>query len=414
MLEARFRRIHLSLLVLSGFFLSDFGSAFEETKVLPKGVRSITFRSVSTDLSEKSNSSGELIPLASALEKDVTFKSVVNREIGSKKMLLQSFLHDKFAMEDSLGKFSADMRGSVSVFAPIFSYGITDEISAGFSLPYYRAKMAVRLGFKPSPSAEKFVSLLQHQDSHQNAEARTVVYKLNHAVEGLNAKLSQNGFAEIEDWEGQGLGDITLAAKYRFLNRSAVSVANATGFVLPTGRTLDANTLIGVPFGEGVYSMFSSFVMDSQLGAGFIFTDYLKYSYLQPGRRELRLKTEEESIEVAKENVSFKLGDRVDAGAALKYEPWFGLTAALGLNHSKKFSDRYAMNQYPESKKAWEKDTGQWSQRLEARLGYTSVPAFQRKEIAIPFSSSLEYSKTIKSKNSVVKDLMTFDVVVYF
>src|SRR5690606_17376716 len=212
------------------------------------------------------------------------------------------------------GSFTADLKGRVEVTAPIFAYGISDDLTVGFAVPIYRAATAVEVGFTPNATAQAFLDALASPENNQTESAREAGMKLNAAVDELNAKLAANGYRELEDWKAQGLGDTTVLAKYRFYNKRGVGMAVANGAVLPTGRTDDPDILTDIPFGDGQWDVFSQFIVDEEVGLGVRFNQYVKYTHQLPGDKIVREVEPDEQIEVRKERAQYKLGDKVDAG----------------------------------------------------------------------------------------------------
>ncbi len=395
--------------------LNMMGSAFalENTKVLPKGVRSLDFKNVNTSVGQKTNEFGDFRPLADPLAKELTFKRIINGEKGINRLLLESFLEGKFREEDSVGVFSSDMRGNISVRAGIFSYGITDKLTLAIGVPFYQAKVNVRMGFQTSDNALKLINYLNDPANNQQAKAREVALKLTNSVGELNNKLITNGYSPLEDWERSGIGDVTLGAKYLFLDTERVKIANGNGITAPTGFPGDPNVLISVPFGSGTWALYEMLYIDEYITREFWLNQYVKYTYHAPAKKTLRLKTEDESIEVPEDRIRFKLGNRWETGVSTQYEPWFGLVFGTGLSLTGKAGDRYDTDNKA-AQLALEKNTDDRSSYWETRVGYQSIPAFLRKEMPIPFIMTLEYKKHLRSSNTVVKDLLTFDFNVCF
>lgn len=391
------------------------GSSFalEHARVLPKGLRNIDIKNASASVSQKSDELGTFHPIAEPLAKDFTFKKVIENESGVNKMLLQSFLYGKFLETDSLGTFTADMRGNVSVTAGIFSYGVTDSLTLALAIPYYQAKVRVSLGFQASENAQKLIDLLNDPANNQAAKSKELALKLENAVGELNNKLVLNGYTPIQDWQKSGIGDITLAAKYQFINGSFIRLANASGLTAPTGYSGDANVLVNIPFGTGSWGIFDTIYIDEVLSPDFWFNQYVKYTYQAPARKNFRLKTEDEAIVVPEERIRFKLGDRWETGVSAQYENYYGVILGTGLSYTRKQSDRYETDNR-EAKQALEKNTYDSSTYWETKIGYQSIPAFLRKEIPVPFNVTLEFKKHLQSINTVVKDLYTFDLNLYF
>ena len=387
---------------------------FESTKVLPEGVRNLTVKSVHTTIGHKSNNQGGIDPIAEPLEKNLDFERVVKGEIGIKKKSLQSLmLHEGFSPEDTLGQFSADMQGRVSVTAPILSWGITDKLTLAIAAPWYQAKMGVKVGFNMNhENINKLKDSLKDKSQYQ--ALTDVSSKLNDAVGELQEKLRDNGFREMRDWDGKGLGDMTIAGKYRAIDGDSFKLATINGIIAPTGRVSDPDILNDIPFGRGTWDVFSAVITDEYLGKDLFFNQYAKFTYPFKSSKEIRLATEDESIEVDKATVVYKLGPKWEAGASVQYEPQSGLVAGLGYVVAKKLGDTYEIENNPDSRSKLQKDTHEQSQHWEAKLGYSGIPAYQRGEIPAPFSATIEYKRHIASVNSFSNDFVTVDLALFF
>src|SRR5690606_29929587 len=112
---------------------------FESARTLPKGARNLTVRTVDSDISLKTDSNGRGEPLAAPLAQNLTFGKIAAGEGGLKATQMKSFLAEyNFSEDQVVGSFTADLKGRVSVTAPIFAYGVTDRLTVGFAVPYYR------------------------------------------------------------------------------------------------------------------------------------------------------------------------------------------------------------------------------------------------------------------------------------
>jgi len=401
--------------LLPFFFLNQLQNlyGFEKTSVLPKGIRNFTVKQITTSISEKYNSQGKKEPLAKPLEKDLTFQKIVDKETGTKQLLLKSFLKDKFNLNDSLGNFLADMKANVAVTVPVLSYGISDSLTMAIAIPYYQAKVAVSLGFKEDQNAKDFIAALHSEDYNQTQAARDVAHKVNNAVDGLNQKLLDNNFSTLKNWQGEGIGDITLATKYRFLNEDFLKCATTNGLTIPSGRVSNTDILNDLPFGSGTWDFFTSFILDEHIIPEVFFNQYFKYTRKTASNKNMRLATNDESIEVEKDNINYKTGDVLNLGTSIQADLSSGWQGGLGYSYEYKFQDRYEINEISPRKKA-EDNTEQKINHFEARLAYSTVKSFKQKNFPVPLVASLEIKKQIKSLNVPNKDLITMDFSIFF
>jgi hypothetical protein len=206
---------------------------------------------------------------------------------------------------------------------------------------------------------------------------------------------------------------MTLAGKYRHVDTAHLAICSITGFVAPTGRQHDPDVLNDIPFGNGVWAPFAEGIFDEKLGGGFILNHYGKYTNQLPGSKTIRAETASEQVEVPDQTTSYKLGDMVDAGAALRFEPKMGLLSGIGANFHHKYRDIYKEVD-PDVKQYMQQDTEQKSTNAEFMLGYSTVPAYFDHTFAVPMDLRLTYQKQLTSINTPVTDLAQLDFNLYF
>jgi hypothetical protein len=389
--------------------------AFEDTEMLPAGVRNIDIRAISTSFDEKTDAMGTRQPLAQPLDQALTFDTIAKGESTLKGNQLRAFLNQNgLKLTDSVGSYSADLHGHLNVFAPVFGYGITDNLNVGLAVPIYDATTSVSVGFQPNATAQQFLNLLSDPKTNSTANARDAATQINSAVSKLNQKLKDNHYSELSSWHAQGVGDSTLAAKYRAVNSDHVVVAILPGVVLPTGKTKDPNVLTDIPFGNGVVAPYAQMNVDEKVGFGFIFNEYVKYTNQLPSTETVRAVTPDEKIAVDYTSTNFKLGDMFDTGASLRWWPSFGLMAAVGGTYHHKYGDRYAGGIDPETKVVLQQDSDAKATTAEAMLGYSTVPLYFRHEVPVPLDVRLTYSRQVWSTNTPVTDMAMFDLNLYF
>jgi hypothetical protein len=408
----------MSKIILCSAFLvcSTTAWAFENTKVLPKGVRKLTMRHVQTNLDQQTDEFGHKQSLAQPLAKELTFAHMAQDYEGLALSQIEAFLKaNGFEQKEALGSFTADFSGKIAVTAPIFAYGISDKMSLGFAMPVYQARTNVAIGFRSSARAQEFLNALTNPYTNQNIKAREAMDKLNNAPRELNSKLVANGYKPLGEWSGTGLGDATLLAKYAPVRLKHFAVALGGGVNAPTGRRDDPDILTDVAFGDGQWDLVGQLILDQPLNRYFFVNQYVQYTNQLPGRKDMRLKRSNEELEVDTESVQFKLGDKVDAGVSLQYEGYEGVFAGVGYNVARKFADRYYLaSVYHDEERVAEARTEQQASDAEFGLGFSTINAYQRGTFAVPFETTVSYKKHLKSKNMPVKDLGQVDVTVFF
>lgn len=402
----------------AGFFVCGLEAyGFESTRTLPQGVRNINFKNVTTSMSEKTDADGNTLPLSEPMEKNFTFRHAISGESNPNKVnQIKAFLAKEVGtvdIDDSLGVFSADLNAAVDVFAPVFAFGLTENITVAVATPIYHMTTNAKMSFSPNNAKVEQALGILADDMRQHGNAAEIHSKLNNAVGEIYTKLEDNGFEPLGPWEETGLGDITLAVKHRTYQSDVFTFAYQTGVVLPTGEVDDPDILTDLPRGDGQPDLFFQATFDEPLGNHLMFNQYAKYTYQHKGRKTIRLATELESINVDKAEVDFKLGDKIDAGTSLMWSPPSGYIAGVGAVFHKKYGDRF--NKVNDDVEGWiTRESEKEATFGEVRVGYSTVQAYQRGDFAVPFSVNLDYKTLISSRNMPLASLITLDFNVFF
>ena len=397
------------------FGLAGNGIAFESTKVLPKGIRNLNLRTLYTTTSTKTNKDGDIEPLAEPLWKPLKFRNILSSEEGLKKKQLQALLLQQgWSEDDSVGDFYAELDAQINVWAPIFAYGISDKLTLATALPIYNASTDIKAGFRTNEGADRFISALTDPTMSNTKSAVEAAEKFQNAIGRLNNKLVDNGYDELEKWNGTGVGDLTILAKYLAYDGDIFKAALTGGFTAPTGKKESPDILTDLPFGDGQWDLISQVTLDQFLTPNLVMNQFVKYTYQAADKKTTRLKTGEETIEVELKELDYKLGDKVDAGISIQYEqPITGIQTGLGLVAYKKYGDRYSTDDLAakdELQRATDHEAFYW----QAKLGYSALGAFKRGEFAVPLMASIEYRKQKIGQNLPRTDFTQVDIRLFF
>lgn len=400
--------------LMTGFQIP--AQAFEDTKVLPRGVRRLSLRIVNTEVGEKSDGVSNIYALARPLQKQLTFKDVFKNEINPVKKA-QSIGYTEFKNYDanqSLGRFDADLKARMTVFAPILAWGVTDSLTLALAVPIYDGASSVAVKFNKNERADEFVQSFTSHESNNIPMAREVSDKLNNAVGKLNETLSKNGYQQLGEWRDRGLGDVQLLAKFRAIDTYFVGLATTLGTVIPTGRVDDPNIMTDLPFGDGQWDVFGQVTVDEKIidsKTNLTAAQFVRYTEQLPGERTIRLATDDEPIAVPAERVKYKLGNKIELGTALLVDTYNGVVGGIGYNYFRKFSDFYRV---PSDSKIIERDTDQAYHQGEVEVGYSTIPAFRRNEFPVPFETRLSYKHIFLSRNTPLTQFVQLETGVFF
>ncbi|SME88334.1 transporter [Pseudobacteriovorax antillogorgiicola] len=405
----------ITVMCLAMWVTSPIVQAFESTKVLPKGIRNLNLRTIYTQTSTKTNKDGNIEPLAEPLWKPLRFRNILSSETGLKKKQLQALmLQQGWSEEDTVGDFYAELEAQINVWAPIFAFGVSERVTLAAALPVYSASTDIQVGFRTNEGADNFIGALTDPAMSNNKSAIEAAEKLQNAIPRLNEKLLDNSYDPLEKWNGTGIGDLTLLAKYLAVDGEIFKAALSGGVTIPTGDTENPDILTDLPFGDGQWDIISQLTFDQFITSNLMLNQFYKYTYQAPGNKPTRLKTGDETIEVELVDLDYKLGDKVDAGVSLQYEqPGTGIQAGLGLLAYRKFGDRYETDDLP-AKDELQRATAHEANYWQAKLGYSSLEAFRRGEIAVPLMASIEYRKQTTSRNVPRTDFTQVDIRLFF
>lgn len=409
--------------LMASMCVSISAQAFEDTKVMPKGVRRLSLRVVNTEFSEKTDGGTKLQPLARPLQKSLTFHDVLKGEQnGAKRAVLAGYLNTKGISKDSvLGNIDADLRGRMTVFAPIATLGVTDELTVALAFPIYNGATTLSMGYQKTSASDSFAaSFAGDRETNSEESGRDAAHKLSNVLETINQRATTNGNARLDknggQWKATAPGDLTLLAKYKFYDAPVLKLATTNGAVAPTGRIDDPNIATDLPFGDGQWDLFTQLSLDQRLYEGNVsvtLNEYGKYTWQLPGEKMMRVLTPDTtSLDAPVTRTKFKLGDKVDAGTALIVDSQAGLGLGVGYNYSRKFKDIYRVTS--ESRAILERDTDTQLHQAEIEASYSTVPAFRRKEFAVPMETKVSYKQHIKSRNTPVTNFVQFDTGVFF
>ena len=386
---------------------------FEDTKVLPKGVRKANIRTLSTSFSQKTNGQGKALELENPLLNPLKFNDILKSEKDLQKRELTAgfLLNESFDKAEKVGDFTADVKGKANVTVVIGAWGITENTTLALAVPYYSMEIDAKMGFVPNATGERFLQRLSDPSNNNVAGAREAGEKINNAVGRFQQKLVDNGYKPVGRWKDSGLGDTQLVAKSRLLNEDSFKLASMSAVVAPTGKKDDPNHLLDKGFGDGQWDLLAGVVTEQPVGSVVSLSQYAKYTYQMPGRKKVRAATEDEKIEVPLKSVTYKLGDKVDAGLGSSFQITSDVGMGLGYVFNHKFKDIYFAG---ESSSLLEKNTTEQSHHLEADVGYNTIEHFKNKSFPAPLETRLAYKYQIKSKNTAVSHFVQWDFSLFF
>jgi len=303
----------------------------------------------------------------------------------------------------SIGNVAVAYKYDIDVLDLGYSYGATDKLSIGFHIPYYWIRNNVDAAFD-STSAN--VGL--------NPADKVCCIPVSSGGQPMNTdevqKLisSEYGFSPIETWQGEGIGDIELGAKYQFFLEESSAFAITGGLRIPTGRADDPDNLTDVPWSYGNYALLLRLHYDYKISnlwnrnptqlrlivpapGDLIFNATFRYDYMLPDNPLKRVgDTPDQSFTNNREKVSRKLGDLFNIEVSGKYQftDAFAFTALYSYGFKQKDSVSGNLGYNYESLETY---TDSSQQIVILRASYSTIAAYRNKQSAVPMEFSIAY-----------------------
>ena len=307
----------------------------------------------------------------------------------------------------TIGDVAVEYEYDIDVLDLGYSYGLTENLSIGFHLPYYWISNNVDTALDTS-SANVGLNPVTGECCIPLAFGGVVM----DTDDVQNLVMDEYGFSEIDDWSRDGIGDTELGAKYRFYRQQDSALALTGGLRIPTGYEDDADKLNDVAWSYGNYALLLRLHYDYLLsnlwsksasslqtlpaGGDLVANLTFRYDYMLPDSKTMRIgDTPDQVLTNNRERVDRELGDLYNLEAALKYYASDALAFGLVYTYGGKFKDDIDGDEgYNYS--SLEKDTDSSQQIIKLETSYSTLPAYQAQRSRLPMEFSLAYRERFK------------------
>lgn len=365
-------------------------------KVLPKGVRIVGYRNVTTSkVKSNFNSTGQETSLGASFKVDGNTLNEMTS--GSLTGLI-----DPAALNSlTVGAYQVDAEAQFNVHGTGFGYGITDRVMFYGELAYYNAHVKANIKRTAGNTYEETAALLEQNGGTQNQFAAETIRNMIDANEGAIQSVITNHYKykPIGDWYGKGYSDMETGFMFKAIDRGVWGLMVYPGVVLPTGYQDDPDILQDVGFGDGQYDAFgevaTGYVVNDRISFGAV----LRYTYQAPTTKTLRV-PESRDFQLSSQSGSFdvKYGDRVNAtfSSTLSVNDWLSFTPVYRFmkQGSSQYSSEFgAANDYL----AYNSDKLEHQGQLTTTI--SSITPFLKKEFLLPAQINVNLVKTLSGRN---------------
>jgi len=391
--------------VAAGLLIVSAMAHADSAAVLPKGIsRAYLDFYHYLPTTERYNPDGDKVPLADPY---------TNASLDSSVLTVLQSLDPFVSGKATIGDVSVQFEYDIDVLDAGYNYGLTDDLTVGFHVPYYWIRNNVDASFDSS-------------NANVGLNPGTGTCCIPISAGGMpmtqndvqNLVVSEYGFAPIESWSGQGIGDIELGAKYRFFLKESSALAMTGGLRIPTGHEDDPDNLTDAAWSYGNYALLLRLHYDYKLSnlwskkptqlheiipapGDFIVNSTFRFDYMFPDETVKRVgDTPDQTFTNNREEVSRKLGNIFNFEVSGKYQMTKHVAFDASYNYSFKQEDEISgtMGYNYESLEA---NTDASQQVFILRASYSTLADYREKNSGIPLLFTIAYRNRFAGEGPV-------------
>ena len=389
--------------------------AFPSAKVLPKGVRNLSYKGVFASASEKYNGVGTITTLGNPLNSDISFQKVIDtKDSAWEKAAVLNIMNslDK-NLDDSFGYSTGDVKVAATAHVPVFAWGITKKLTLAMAVPVLESSMKIDTGV-----VQKNEELHQQMINALNSSgASSKVLEFNSKLYApISEKLNEYGYKAAANEQKDVLGDIKLVAKYNILDQEKLRLTSQADVTLPTGEDADVNEVVDVASGDEQTDLGLGLSVDYLLTPEITLSSTASYTWqladVNPERiPEVSYSKATPDLDM---NTSRDLGNMANFQVAGMWS-YKGFNLGAGYSYQSKEKDTYTGSLYSEQRYDWlEKDTDQEMQSLQLTAGLDTIYLFKKKAFPAPLKVMVSYTNVLSGKNVVKDPLYALDFNLFF
>lgn len=388
-----------------GVSLTAYGQAW---KTLPKGVRILGYRNVTTSkVKENFNQFRSQTSLGTQFRIDASTLNEIANNIIIPGQDINADAYNNFLV----GEYKVDAAAQFNVQGMGLGYGITNNVMFYAEMTYYDARVKSNIKRTQKNTYGQTSDILHNGNGGISDNTLADNLKnLPDVDEGViqSAITNHYGYKPIGDWYGKGYGDMETGLMAKVIDKGVWGVLLYPGVVLPTGRQDDPDILQDIGFGDGQFDVFG------ELATGYVVTDKLtfgttlRYTYQAPSTKELRIpESRDFTLSPNKGNFDVKYGDRINwmLSSTISINDWISFTPIYRFMYQmqSEYDSKYTnANDYL----SYNSDKQEHQVQLTSSL--SSIQPFLKKQFALPAQINVNLVKTVTGKN--VPNVSRFEV----
>lgn len=368
-------------------------------KTLPKGVRILGYRNVSTS---KVNSNFNQFRSETSLSAQFNVNAATIDQIPAFGGSLQQALPADVYRDLSVGEYKVDASAQFNVQGTGFGYGMTDKVMFYAEVAYYNARVDAKIKRTKGNTYDKVADYLEQQnggvvDATLAANLRSMIDADASTVQSFIT--NHYGYKPIGDWYGSGYGDMETGAMVKVVDKGVWGVMLYPGLVLPTGRQDDPDILQDVGFGDGQFDIFT------EAATGYIVNDYLsfgttlRYTYQAPTNKTLRIPSNRDfTLSSEKGEFDVKYGDKINwmANTTFSFNDWISFTPTYRFMYQ--MESEYNSN-FSEADGFLSYNSDKVEHQVQLTTSLSSIQPFLKKKFLLPAQINMNIVQTVAGKN---------------
>ncbi len=384
-------------------------------RVLPKGVRNLSYKGALIDASRKFNESGQNVTIAEPFFQPLSFGKIMEGEQDpAKRGLIEDTMNALGAdPNDSFGQTTGQVNVKVNAHVPVLAWGLTKKLTVAAVVPIVKSSLNVDAGVQQQNAA-------LHQQMIGDIKAKGAPEKVVEFLDKMNhpvaEKMEEYGYQPLQNENKTELGDIRLISKYQVLSNEINRITLTGALTVPTGQDQDVNKAVDVISGDGQTDIAFGADYDYLLNENLTLTVGSLYTVQLPDTNAERIpfRVDSKLTPDIDPNTERNLGDIWMVAAATTFT-YKGFVAAAGYNFQTRQRDEYDGDMFAPNRYHWlAEDTKQKMHTALASLGYNTIHLFRQKKFPIPLGVSLTHTQVFAGENVVNDALTALDLSIFF
>lgn len=377
-------------------------------KTLPKGVRTVMYRNVSTTVDSDFNHSASESPYSYEVNADIDMMEDIDHEVVN--VILETLAPYPKAYEKlDLGTYKVEASADVEVDVYGIGYGITNKLTAYMGIPTYTADVRMKYSRPRGNNYKEVVNALTEYTDDDWAQA--LGENIGNYADSLDVDASfiqslvQNGagYEALGDWHGEGLGDIEFGLMYNFYENDNSGLMVQFGGVAPTGRVDDPDIIQDIGFGDGQWDAFVEFGGGYRINKLFTLNSWARWTHQFASDKDLRVPVSSDlNFGDTKTSFNEKLGNKGTwhISTDINANDWITFNTAYEYNHTERASYSANDSEYTYAENWLAANTESVSHNLRFSGELSTITAFTKGRFVLPASIKFMYQHALEGRNT--------------